>query len=159
MTVNRAQLRLGGRGFPLDEKETGTAIAAQRFDQAVTRRQIGDSRVVQGERRNDESGTSLAPHDRKIAHPHRVELGRHMIWRGPFRLAHSRQRRVAVVCLHRPVAGLEGRAGSGQGRRRWPKLDLPWVHDALRGLQRLFRFPKHSKPKSASTRFRRLGGS
>ena len=80
IAVDRAQLCLGGRGFPLDEKETGTSIAAQRFDQAVTRREIGNSCVVQGERRNDESRTSLAPRDRKIAHPHRVELARHMIW-------------------------------------------------------------------------------
>src|SRR5664279_4309057 len=70
MTVDRAQLRLGGRGFPLDEIETGTSIGAQRFDKAVTRRQISDSRVVQGERRNDESGMSLVPRGRKIAHPH-----------------------------------------------------------------------------------------
>ena len=46
MTVDRAQLRLCGRGFPLDEKETGTSIGAQRFDQAVPRGQIGDSRRV-----------------------------------------------------------------------------------------------------------------
>ena len=51
IAVDRAQLCLGGRGFPLDEKEAGTSIGAQRFDQAVTRRQIGNSRVVQGERR------------------------------------------------------------------------------------------------------------
>ena len=30
-----------------------------------------------------------------------------------------------------------------------PEPDLPWVHDTLRGLQRFFRFPKHSKPKTA----------
>src|SRR5450631_3056240 len=116
---------------------TGTSIGAQRFDETVTRRQIGDSRVVQGERRNDESGTSLAPRDRKIAHPHGVELDPHMIRRGPFRLVPSRQRRVAVVYLRRPVTGLE--RGPGQGRRHYPrpKPDLPWVHDTLRGLLRL----------------------
>ena len=39
----------------------------------------------------------------------------------------------------------------GQGRPRYPRPepDLPWVHDTLRGLQRFFRFPKHSKPKTA----------
>jgi hypothetical protein len=61
-----------------------------------------------------------------------------MIRRGPFRLAHSRQRRVAVVCLHRPVDGLKGTPR--QIRRHYPRPepDLPWVHDTFRGFLRLF---------------------
>jgi uncharacterized protein YbjT (DUF2867 family) len=50
---------LYGRGFPLDEKETATFSVAQRFDKTVSRRQIGDSRIVQSKGCTTRAGRCL----------------------------------------------------------------------------------------------------
>jgi hypothetical protein len=101
---------------------TGTAfiVAEYRAHENAEANPLYVDRIVPlflDERTRQAADGILAPRDRKITHPHRVELDRHIIRRGTFRLAHSRQRRVAVVRLRRPVddATIQGQSQISHG--------------------------------------------